>query len=256
MADFSLSGRVALVTGGNGGMGLGYVDALASAGADVAVFDIAPSPSQELLDVKEKYSKIGAQIAYYIADVSSQDSLQTAFSSVEADFERLNICVCNAGINKVADFLDMPWNAHRRLFEINVLGVYHTAQMAASLMIKSKATNPSIILIGSIAGRNSVKSSNHSAYSGTKGAVLGILPAVAKELGPHGIRVNAISPGYVRTPMTTPYPDLLDSWKKETMLGRVGNPGDMVGACIFLASDASKYITAHDLVVDGGKTMW
>jgi NAD(P)-dependent dehydrogenase (short-subunit alcohol dehydrogenase family) len=71
-----------------------------------------------------------------------------------------------------------------------------------------------------------------------------------------GIRVNAISPGYVRTPMTTLYPDLLETWKKETMLGRVGEAEDMVGACIFLASNASRYITAHDLVVDGGKTMW
>ncbi|KIY00060.1 uncharacterized protein Z520_03745 [Fonsecaea multimorphosa CBS 102226] len=257
MANFSVKGRTALVTGGDSGMGLGYVEALAAAGADVLVFDInAASPSQALLDLKAKYSRLGVTIAYYVADVSSKESLKAAFSKVEAEFGILHICVCNAGINKVADFLEMPWDAHQRLLEVNVLGLYHTAQLAAALMIKSKATSPSIILIGSIAGRNSVKASNHSAYSGTKGAVLGLLPAIAKELGSHGIRVNAISPGYVRTPMTAPYPDLLESWKKETMLGRVGSPEDMMGACIFLASDASKYITAHDLVVDGGKTMW
>jgi sorbose reductase len=100
--------------------------------------------------------------------------------------------VCNAGVNKVADFLEMSWDAHRRLFEVNVLGVYHTAQMAASLMVRSKAAGPSIILIGSIAGRNSVKTSNHSAYSGTKGAVLGLLPAIAKELGPL-VRISLLS---------------------------------------------------------------
>lgn len=228
-------------------MGLGYVDALAEAGADVAVFDLVEQ-TEELVAVRAKHSvKIEHYMCVLLAllrlfllfhartrplgftsphpdlllrgghgeriltdfpktnsvDVSSASSLEAGFSGVEKDFGgKLDICVANAGINKVMDFLDMTWEAHRRLVDVNVLGVYHTVQLAARLMIKSGTSCGSVIVIGSIAGKNSVKLGIHSAYSGTKGAVLGLLPAIAKELGQH-VKLKTPGPRLIRPCLPT-----------------------------------------------------
>lgn len=123
-------------------------------------------------------------------------------------------------------------------------------------MINNGTSVGSIVLVASMASSIAIRSQCSTAYCGTKGAVKAMVPPMAAELKAHGIRVNSISPGYVRTEMTAPFPDLLEGWKDEVMLGRVAEPDDIKGACVFLASDASSYCTGSDIVVDGGVTKW
>jgi NAD(P)-dependent dehydrogenase (short-subunit alcohol dehydrogenase family) len=138
-------------------------------------------------------------------DVSSISSLEAGFASFSKDFDnKLDICVPCAGINKNVDFLDTSSADHEKLIGVNVLGVYHTAQLAAKQMIANGTKKGSIILVASIASYMAIRSQSSSAYCGTKGAVRAMCPGIAKELVSYGIRVNSISPGYVRTEMTAP----------------------------------------------------
>ncbi|KAH0611304.1 uncharacterized protein H6S33_010569 [Morchella sextelata] len=250
---FSLKGRTALITGGARGCGLSFAEGLAEAGADIAIFDIIP-PSPSFHTIAATYN---VRTAHYHVDVSSPTSLQAGFDQFVKDFEgRLDICVPTAGINKNVSFLETSYEEHQKLLGVNVLGVYHTAQLAAGQMVKNGTKVGSIIVVASIASYMAIRSQNSSAYCGTKGAVRAMVPPIAAELVEYGIRVNSISPGYVRTEMTAPFPHLLESWKGEIMNGRVAEPEDIRGACVFLASDASKYMTGQDLCIDGGVTKW
>ena len=185
------------------------------------------------------------------------ESLEEGFKKFSGDFDnRLDICVPTAGINANVHFLDTTYTQHHKLLSVNVMGVYHTAQLAAKQMIANGTKKGSIVLIASIASYMAIRSQRSSAYCGTKGAVRAMCPGIAAELVEYGIRVNSLSPGYVRTEMTAPFPDLLESWKDEIMNHRVAMPDDIMGACVFLASDASSYMTGQDLCVDGGVTKW
>jgi NAD(P)-dependent dehydrogenase (short-subunit alcohol dehydrogenase family) len=182
-------------------------------------------------------------------DVSSISSLEEGFKAFKEDFNgALDICVPCAGVNKNVGFLDTPPEEFERLVGVNIRGVYYTAQLAARAMVANKTTHGSIILVASIASYMAIRSQLSSAYCGTKGAVRAMCPAIAAELVKYGIRVNSISPGYVRTEMTAPFPHLLESWRDEIMNGRVAMPEDIRGGCVFLASDASSYMTGQDLV--------
>ncbi|OCK85083.1 short-chain dehydrogenase/reductase SDR [Lepidopterella palustris CBS 459.81] len=253
MSRFSLKGRTALVTGGARGCGLAFAEGLAEAGADVAIFDVIP-PTEGFFEIGKTY---GVKSRHYIVDVSSISSLEAGFESFKTDFNgALDICVPCAGVNANVSFLDTTPEQFENLTSVNIRGVYYTAQLAAKAMIANHTTHGSIILVASIASYMAIRSQLSSAYCGTKGAVRAMCPAIAAELVKYGIRVNSISPGYVRTEMTAPFPHLLESWKDEIMNGRVAMPEDIRGGCVFLASDASLYMTGQDLCIDGGVTKW
>ncbi|KAL5337468.1 hypothetical protein BJX70DRAFT_399605 [Aspergillus crustosus] len=251
MSRFSLQGRTALVTGGARGCGLAFAIGLAEAGADVAIFDVT-DPDLEYHEIEKKY---GVRTAFYKVDVSSPQSLEAGFTQFRTDFSNsLDICVPCAGINRHISFLEFSFEEHQKLLSVNVLGLYATAQHAAKQMIDNKTKHGSIILVASMASYVAVRSQNCSAYCGSKGAVRAMCPAIAKELAGYGIRVNTISPGYVNTEMTAAFGHLVEGWKAETINGRIAEPEDIMGACVFLASDASSYMTGQDIVVDGGVT--
>ncbi|KAJ6098589.1 lung carbonyl reductase [Penicillium canescens] len=253
MSRFSLKGRTALVTGGARGCGLAFARGLAEAGANVAVFDVMP-PEEAFNAIEED---CGVRTAYYKVDISSEEDLQEGFARFQMDFDNaLDICVPCAGINRHLPFLEFTYKDHQDLLSINVLGLYFTAQLAAKQMIANGTKHGSIVLVASMASHIAVRSQLCSAYCGTKGAVRSMCPAIAKELAEYGIRVNSISPGYVKTEMTASFPHLLEGWKSEAMNGRIAEPEDIMGACVFLASDASLYMTGSDIVVDGGVTRW
>ncbi|EED15605.1 lung carbonyl reductase, putative [Talaromyces stipitatus ATCC 10500] len=253
MSKFSLQGRTALVTGGARGCGLAFARGLAEAGANVAIFDVI-DPNPAFYDIEKVCS---VRTAYYKVDVSSQESLENGFAQFQKDFDNaLDICVPCAGINRHLPFLEFTYKEHHDLISINVLGLYFTAQLAAKQMIANGTKHGSIVLVASMASHIAVRSQLCSAYCGTKGAVRSMCPAIAKELAEYGIRVNSVSPGYVRTEMTAAFPHLVQGWKSEAMNGRIAEPEDIMGACVFLASDASAYMTGQDIVVDGGVTRW
>lgn len=253
MSKFSLAGRLAVVTGGARGCGLAFAQGLAEAGADIAVFDVIEA-SPSFFDIPNLF---GVQAKYYKVDVTSHASLEEGFKSVQSDFgSRMDILVACAGVNKNVTFLDTSNDDFDRLLDVNVKGVYFAAQHGAKAMIASGTKVGSIVLVASIASWMAIRSQNSSAYCATKGAVRAMVAPIAAELNGHGIRVNSISPGYVRTEMTAPFPHLLESWKDEIMNGRVAEPDDIKGACVFLASDASRYCTGSDILVDGGVTKW
>ena len=133
------------------------------------------------------------------------ESLEKGFEAFASDFGgELDICVACAGINKNVPFLETSFDDHQRLISVNVMGVFFTAQLAAKQMIKNGTKKGSIIMIASIASYMAIRSQNCSAYCGTKGAVRAMAPQIAAEMNQYGIRVNTISPGYVRTEMTAP----------------------------------------------------
>ena len=197
-------------------------------------------------------------------------AVETAFK--ELGGKRLDICVANAGINKNVPFLDTTPEQAQELFNVNALGVYYLAQACARIMVRLPPPPPthegeerrassssisissrSIILIASIASHQCVPLQGSSAYCATKGAVKAMAPPLAFELAKHGIRVNSISPGYVRTDMTNAYPDIQKKWaENETMVKRLAEVEDLQGVCNFLAGDDSRYVTGTDILVDGG----
>jgi NAD(P)-dependent dehydrogenase (short-subunit alcohol dehydrogenase family) len=235
-----LKGRVAIVTGAARGCGYAFAQGLAEAGANVAIFDVLETKKEDLDHLINSY---GITARAYQVDVTSMDSLKEAFASVATDFDgKLDIMVACAGVNKNVHFLDTTEDDFARLFDVNCKGVYFAAKLAAQAMIKSGTKVGSIILVASIASHMAVRSQRSTAYCGTKGAVRAMVAPIAAELNEYGIRVNSVSPGYVRTAMTAPFPDLLEGWKDEIMNHRVAEPDDIMGACVFLASDASRYV--------------
>jgi NAD(P)-dependent dehydrogenase (short-subunit alcohol dehydrogenase family) len=188
-----------VVTGGARGCGLAFAQGLAEAGADVVVLDLM-DPAPEFHDISTAYS---VKTWFFKVDVSSVASLQKAFSDFLKETNgALDICVACAGVNRNLAFTDTDEASFDKLNSVNVKGVFFTAQMAAKAMIANKTTKGSIIMVASIAAFRAVRGQMSSAYCGTKGAVKSMVPPIAVELAQHGIRVNSISPGYVRTEMT------------------------------------------------------
>lgn len=200
--QFSLAGRTAVVTGGARGCGLSFAQGLAEAGANVVVLDLI-DPAPEFHEISTTYS---VRTWYFKVDVSSVSSLEKAFSDLLQETNgALDICIACAGTNKNLAFTETDEASFDKLNSVNVKGAFFTAQMAAKAMIANKTTKGSIIMVASIAAFRAVRGQMSSAYCGTKGAVLSMCPPMAVELAQYGIRVNSISPGYVRTEMTGTY---------------------------------------------------
>jgi sorbose reductase len=253
MADlslFDLTGKKALVTGGAVGIGRACAVALAQAGAHVAVVDIdektGPATAQEIEDM-------GGQSLFVRCDVTSKDQVQAMVTRVVDAFGRLDIGVNNAGIAILGadEALDQAdWD---KVIGVNLTGTFLCAQAQAQQMIRQSPTEGKIINIASMSAR--IANCNAS-YDASKAGVVHMTKTLAMEWGCYNINVNCISPSYVLTPMhaSTPVP-VRQHIREATPLGHVERPEDLFGAVIFLASDASNYVTGHDLLVDGGHTL-
>ncbi|ODV94027.1 hypothetical protein PACTADRAFT_34843 [Pachysolen tannophilus NRRL Y-2460] len=250
---FDISGRTALVSGGGRGIGFACAEALMESGCDVGIFDLLVP----IKDTKELEAKYSVKVRNYIVDVSDQQSLETAFQKFVQDFEgKIDICVPCAGINENIEFLETSYDKFNRLCNVNFRGSYFTAQLAAKQMIKNGTKKGSIVFICSMGSYIAIRSQRSSAYCGTKGAVRSMVAPISAELQKYGIRANSLSPGYVRTEMTAGFPELIEEWKDVCMNKKVANPEDMAGTCVFLASDASSYMSGEDIIVDAGVTKW
>ncbi|KAK5224295.1 hypothetical protein LTR47_009906 [Exophiala xenobiotica] len=253
-----------LLAGASRGVGLAFAEGLARVGADVACLDIIP-PSD---DFKAIASKFKVRTKHVICSVADESELAKAITDVTIELGRLDICVACAGIYRRVPFLETTTEILQTLYGTNVFGAFNTAKHAAKAMVKQQEermaasgdTNTtdglkddfSIILVASVASQKTVLPMEAAAYCSSKGAVRSMVPTMALELAPYGIRVNSISPGYVETEITRPLADLKQGWSARTILKRIAQPDDIQGPCVFLASEAARYVTGEDVVVDGG----
>jgi NAD(P)-dependent dehydrogenase (short-subunit alcohol dehydrogenase family) len=238
-----LEGRVALLTGASRGIGRACALALAAAGADV----IAVARQQADLDVLMKEGN--ARIQAWSADVTSDAFLER----VEA-LPALDILFTNAGMNRPLPIEDVDTATLDQMLALNVRAVYRAAQSAARVMIKV-GRGGSIIHMSSQMGH--VGAARRTVYCMTKHAIEGLTKAMAVELAPHGIRVNSIAPTFIETELTRPMlddPAFRRAVLESIPMGRIGQPEDVVGAVLFLASPASSLVTGDSLRIDGGWT--
>ncbi|KAF8881829.1 hypothetical protein CPB84DRAFT_1817219 [Gymnopilus junonius] len=242
--------------------------ALAEAGAIVYCLDLPEKPDANWTKVQEFVNKkltgdshgvLKGRMEYMPCDVTKQQGMWDLVEGIAEKEGRMDICVACAGILKGEEVLQYPGEEFKKIIDINICGVLHTAQ-AAGRQMEKYGTPGSIILIGSMSGSIANKDMHWTAYNTSKAAVIQMARSMACELGPKNIRVNSISPGYVETDMTKAFlktqPELAASWSSQNPLGRLARPDEMRGVALFLASDASTFCTGSDLVVDGGHTAW
>lgn len=247
---FSLAGKVALVTGASRGLGRAIADAFASAGALVV---LNARDASTLDTVARQMQAAGGKCETAAFDVADEAAQSAALAGIMARHGRLDIVVANAGIQHRQALVDFATADFKRIVDTNLTAVWTLAREAARLMIPRNTGR--IIITGSISGylaRPSI-----SAYVASKGAVHALTRALAVELAPHRITVNGLAPGFFATEMNTALTQNTEfsAWvKRVTPLARWGEPAEIGGPALFLASDAATYVTGHILTVDGGMT--
>ncbi len=256
LQEFSLKGRVAVVTGGARGLGLEMMRALAEAGADVVALDVLEEQAREA--AAQTASDFGVRAAGYRMDVTDADETDRTVAAIEADFGAVDVLVAAAGVANLTPAEDLSLADWQRVIDINLTGVFLSAQAAGQRMIGQR--KGSIILIASMSGQIVNRPQKQVAYNVSKAGVIMLAKSLAAEWAPHQVRVNALAPGYFRTAMTDQVladnKPLRDEWESLIPAGRMGTPNELRGAVVYLASDASSYMTGHTLVVDGGYTAW
>jgi NAD(P)-dependent dehydrogenase (short-subunit alcohol dehydrogenase family) len=246
-----LEGKVAIITGGRRGMGRIHALKLAEAGAKVVVSDISQEDCQKVVEeIKERK----AEALAVKCDVSKREEVEEMVKKTVEEFGKVDILVNNAGICQFVPFLEMTEEDWDRTLDINLKGYFLCAQAAAREMAKQKSGV--IINIASVAmGQQGIGFSNIAHYCASKGGIVALTEALAVELAPYNIRVNAISPGMIETPMIDPIkqdPKMIEAMLARIPLHRVGKPEEVANLVLFLASDKSSYMTGSTVVIDGG----
>jgi len=253
MDIFDLSGKVAIVTGGNQGIGLAISRGLAEAGAAVI---IANRRAEEGKQAAESMKKDGLNVISIPTDVSDESSIAAMVSKVVKDFGKIDILVNNAGviIRKAAEEITREdWD---HIMNTNLRGAFFCCQLVGREMIKQKKGK--IINISSDASQRAMP--ERSVYATSKAGVSHLTRCLAVEWAKHNINVNAIGPGPTHTPLNKKYyeenPDKLQQTVQSIPMGRMGDTSDYIGAAVFLASEASNFMTGQTLLVEGGSTIW
>jgi NAD(P)-dependent dehydrogenase (short-subunit alcohol dehydrogenase family) len=249
---FELHGKTALVTGASSGIGKQVALAYAQAGAAVAIAARHPAPLQELA---AEIAAGGGTAVPIVCDVTEPELVSAMLNRVDDELGGIDIAVCNAGIIALDSLLDMPLEDFQSIQNTNVTGVFLTAQAAAQAMVAGNRGG-TIITTASMSGHiiNTPQQVGH--YCASKAAVIHLTKAMAMEFAPHNIRVNSVSPGYILTELVEPLGEYHALWEPKIPLGRLGRPEELVGIYLYLASDASSYMTGSDIVIDGGYTCW
>jgi len=248
--DFSLSGQVALVTGAKRGLGRELALTFARAGADVALCtrDVEGGALEAVADEVKKLGRCSLAVR---ADTSRATDVDNLVAKVMQEFGRIDILVNNAAVLIKGMVLDMPLADWDRHFDVNVKGYYLVSRAVAAKMLERK--KGSIINISSDLAFKAIPA--HAAYCTSKAAIIMLTRALALELGPHGIRVNTVAPGMFRTELSKPNwssPEFMKHMESVTPLGRIGEPEEMTGAVLYLASSASSYVSGSTILVNGG----
>ncbi|KAF5358467.1 hypothetical protein D9756_001457 [Leucocoprinus leucothites] len=259
LSSFTLENKVCLVTGAARGLGLEFCRAFVQSGSTaVAVLDLkeseAKAAAEELTTFAHGIGLDNPTVIGIECDVSSEASVQNAYKVIIDQFGRVDVAVACAGITENFTALDYPADRIHRLFDINVHGVFFTAREAAKYMIKQGGG--SVILVASMSANIVNLPQPQTPYNASKAAVKHMASSLAVEWAKTGLMKLALSPGYMLTKLTRTVlqgkDDLKKTWEDLTPMGRMGDPEDLAGAIVFLASDASKFMTGSEMRVDGG----
>jgi NAD(P)-dependent dehydrogenase (short-subunit alcohol dehydrogenase family) len=246
--SFRLDDRVAIVTGASSGLGVTIATALAEAGADVVLGARRIDRLQDTLALVEAIGRRGVAVQ---ADVSDPEDCEKLVQAALDSFGRLDVLINNAGIGEIVPALRQSRESFRRLIDVNLIGSHWMACAAAEAMDGAGAiVNVASMLALTTAG------TPQAAYAASKAGLLGLTRDLAQEwTARKGVRVNAVAPGYFATEMTDGYGAAMSALLDRVIVGRMGQPAELASAIVFLASDASSYVTGETLVVDGGFTI-
>ncbi|MDO4636314.1 MAG: L-iditol 2-dehydrogenase [Lautropia sp.] len=251
-----------LITGAGGGIGLAMAAKFLNAGARCTLVDLSKQPSDDIVQLQQRFDK---NLFYQSADVTDRDGMRRTIQYASEHFGPIQTLVNNAAVFDMSPILESSEESFDRLFSINVKAMFFTMQAVLQHMLDNGVQGGSVINFASQAGRRGEALVSH--YCATKAAVISYTQSAALAMAPHGIRVNAISPGVVDTPMWkgvdalfAKYEGLPIGEKKRQVglavpLGRMGVPDEIADVAVFLASDAARYITAQTINVDGGNVM-
>jgi NAD(P)-dependent dehydrogenase (short-subunit alcohol dehydrogenase family) len=252
---FDLTGKVALVTGANSGLGFGFAEGLARAGSDIVLWGRRADANERAAD---KLRALGVKVHTESVDVTDEAAIVAGVASALRAMGKIDTVVANAGIASQKPFIEMDADTYHNLINVNQHGVVFTLREVAKHMVargKAGDGGGSMIICGSGSIFQGVPAMTH--YGAAKGALAALAKGIAAELGPHGIRCNVIAPGFIITEMTMADPELgkmiADIVATKAPMGRAGNPDDLWGAAVYLASDLSRYHTGDTLIIDGGK---
>ena len=249
---FDLTGRTAIVTGGSRGIGKEMAEGLAEAGANLMLC----ARRQEWLDeTVAEFTGRGFSVAGKACDVSKADEVQAVVEAAVEKFGGLDILVNNAGVSWGAMPEDMPLEKWQKVLDVNLTGCFLMAQAAGREMLKKNSG--SIINIASIAGlTSSANGPFYAGYVASKAGLIGLTRELAASWGRRGIRVNAIAPGFFHSRLADAVIDIYERTIQENnVIPRIGKEGELKGTVVFLASDASSYVTGQTIAVDGGMTV-
>jgi NAD(P)-dependent dehydrogenase (short-subunit alcohol dehydrogenase family) len=252
---FKLDGRVAVVTGGAQAIGLACVEALAEAGAYVTIADRNPAAGKE---AQAALAKRGVKVDFIEMDVTDSSAVDAAAAQVFKEKGRVDILVCNAGIARsdsaAEDLSDENW---LNVLDVNLNGLFWCCRAFGRLMLA--AGRGSIVNIGSMSGYIVNKPQPQAQYNASKAGVHHLTKSLAAEWAARGVRVNAVAPTYINTPMTayaSQNKAMFDTWMEFTPMARMGETDEIASVVLFLASDASSLMTGSIVLADGGYTCW
>ena len=251
-SGLDLHGKVALVTGGNSGIGLGMAHGLAAAGAAVCIWGTSPDKNAAAL---QRLATAGGRTLALTCDVADEAAVERAFGETVAALGRVDACFVNAGVagrREVSSFVEMTTAEWRRVLAVNLDGAFYTLRAAARHMI-GRPGGGALVVTASLAALSGQPRGEH--YAASKGGLISMMKALAVELARHGVRANAIVPGWIDTPMTERtlrWDRFVDRVLPRVPIRRWGSGEDFAGIAVYLASDASAYHTGDTFVIDGG----
>jgi len=249
---FSLAGRVAIVTGGSRGLGQEMAEGLAEAGASLM---LCARREQWLTPTIDEMRGRGFRVDGMLCDVSKPGDVAAVVDRTVSTFGKVDILINNAGVTWAAEPEDMPIDKWQKVIDINLTGAFLFAQAAGREMLKRRSGR--IINVASISGmQGSVNGPHFAPYAATKAGLMGLTRELAASWGRQNIRVNAIAPGYFHSRLADGAIEIAEpAIKASSPIPRVGAAGELKGVAVFLAADASNYITGQTIVVDGGRTI-
>ncbi len=254
MDMFNLAGNVAIVTGAGSGIGQAVAIGLAGAGADVACFDLPGA--QDMGTTVKGIEKFGRKALVVDGDVTNESDLARLVQATEKDLGALTFAVNCAGIANAKAAEDMPRDQWQKMIDVDLTGIFLSCQAEARVMLPRG--RGSIVNIASMSGVIVNRGLLQCHYNCAKAGVIHLTKSMAMEWASRGIRVNSISPGYTWSPMNKrpEVAEQVEQFAKDTPMGRLAEPEEMVGPAVFLLSNAASFCTGHDLVVDGGFVCW